>query len=249
MGCRFDHSCSSDKPGQAQRPALQAIPALLLGRRGVVSAIPTGPLNRGKLRDRRSKPSPRFFSVGGVSFRPFLLVRQTGASSETGAPSRPRASSRSVGCRFDRSYWSANPGQAQRPALQAVPALPLGRWGVVSAIPTGPPTRGKLRDRRSKPSPRFLSVGGVPFRPFLLVRQPGASSETGAPSRPRASSRSAGCRFDHSCSSDKPGQAQRPALQAVPALLLGRRGVVSAIPARPINRGKLRDRRSRTDGA
>ena len=169
--------------------------------------------------------------------------------SEVGVPSRPRASSRSAGCRFDHSYWSAKPGQAQRPALQAVPALLLGRRGVVSTIPAGPPTRGKLRDRRSKPSPRFFSVGGVSFRPFLLVRQPGASSETGAPSRPRASSRSVGCCFGHSYWSAQPGQAQRPALQAVPALLLGRRSVVSTIPAGPINRGKLRGRRSHTDGA
>ena len=128
-----------------------------------------------------------------------------------------------LGVRWDRTCRS-QPGCSSRAAL----SHPAGREeglrhekdGICAvsrpcraAMPTG--------GRRSKPSPRFYSGGGTRFRG---PAGPRCRPEVGVPSRPRASARAAVCGF---AALPGRGAGRRPAFQAVPALLLGRRYAVS----------------------
>ena len=70
----------------AARPAFLAVPALFHGWRGEFRGL----WPRCRSEDRRSWPSPRFFTVGEGSFAAF--GRDAGL--KTGAPGRPRAFSR-----------------------------------------------------------------------------------------------------------------------------------------------------------
>ena len=75
-------------PRAGRRPAFQAVPALLLGQLYALC----GPLGRVPAGGRRSKPFPRFFSVGSTRFAALWAACRP----EVGVPSRPRASSRSA---------------------------------------------------------------------------------------------------------------------------------------------------------
>ena len=143
-----------------RRPALQAVPALLRGWRCAISR-PAGPRCRsaGPHREnwpevRRSKPSSRSCSVG--SRRHWCRFRAPArCRSETGAPSRPRASSR----------------LAMRDLAARRAAVPVCR----------PPPGELARGRRSKPSSRSCSVGSRHH--WCRFRAPArCRSETGAPS-------------------------------------------------------------------
>ncbi len=182
-----------------RRSAFQAVPALLLRPamrvvpgplwcpcpqrvRAETGVIPTiGVFAAAALwaavptRGRRSKPSPRFFSVGGAPGFPGRRAapalrgsaprrgpsRRLGSSPprpwgplcrpEVGVPSRPRASAQSA--------MRGVPGPRRRPCPQGVRAetgtIPAIGGFAAAALRAAVPTGG----RRSKPSPRFFSVG------------------------------------------------------------------------------------------
>ena len=192
LGVRFSRPCgprfSKRRPwlgvrvfaalrGADRRSAFQAFPAIHRGWEYAFSR-PCGP----RCRPEVGVPSgPRDSSRLGV--RVFAALSGRGADRRSAFQAvQARDSSRS-GVRVFAALSGRDAGR--RPALQAVPAIHRGREYAFSrpcraAMPVG--------DRRSKRSPRFFAVGGTRFRGPVGPR---CRSETGAPSRPRDSSRSA----------------------------------------------------------
>ena len=147
--------------------AFQAVPALLLGRRYAVSrpcraAAPTG--------GRRSKPSPRFFAVGGTVVRP---ATRGYAGLKTGVPF-PAAPSNPAAFRAPRPCRAAVPTGGRR--------LLIGGIRMVG-VPVGPAFTQRLArvyfDRSATMSDgKRRASAGMRRRPNAASRCPSAAKLT-----------------------------------------------------------------------
>ena len=137
--------------------------------------------------DRRSRPSARFCSVGGTRFRPPLGGR---CRSETGAPGRPRACSRSTMRDLDARRAVRNPGLAacllrlrlgvtprQGSAQRSYPGFPSHCRFQRAAVLQGSAVAGESQQSR-----RFSGTAQ-----HVLRARPRQRSGKGAPSPPQGS--------------------------------------------------------------